>query len=231
MKDNKIESKIKKLLALSTSDNKSEADAAYKKASELMIKHNIEIIKEEEPNFEINERFYSRTSQEAKYVFQIIIKCFFCVVLRKRVWKEPEGILSTRYSFIGESTNVSLAMYAFDYLISEFKRKWVDYKKKHRLPSNAKQSFYFGLVLGFRDTFKVQKNYCEEKYALIIPNVDPRLDEFIKENLNVSKKSHKDSLNTNCPNVFEDGYKQGKDITISRTIEHDDQSNKTLLIA
>ena len=136
---------------------------------------------------------------------------------RIRVWHEDWKALATKYTFVGEKTNVALAKYAFEYLVPELKRKWTAYKKRTGAFSSEKQSYYCGILLGFIEAYNERKDYCEQEFAVMVVD-DPRLDDFINDIMKVSNGSHSFSNNAINGSAFEDGQKDGSKMTIAKVV-------------
>lgn len=227
--DNKILSKIKRLLSLATSDNPAEAKLASEKAMELMIKHNIEL-KDAERDESVNHFtvYESRESQETKFISQILMNCFFVSMTRRRKYCPETKKVLTANTIIGEETNLEIAKYSFDFLTTEFRRLWKNYRKSTGATAREKQSYYLGLTIGFEKVFKEQKNYSENKYQVVVSKNDELLDEYIK-NVIGAKGTHNTNIKNRSRNALNDGKKQGEEIKIHKGVTSKSTNNGLLL--
>lgn len=219
-----IVKKIRKLLSLSMSDNKSEADAAYKKAMHLMLKHNIEMLDKPKDYF-VERTHVKRSTLELKYVCQILLSCFFVRITKGRVFDKSADRMITTYHFYGERANLEIALYALEYLQKEFINSWSTYKKKNRALNKEKASYYFGLCYGFTEAFDERKNFIESEGALIVID-DPALNDFVNE-LNPKLGSCKEKMNMEYRDALMDGMSDGANLKIAKGVEQ--KSNSEIL--
>ena len=175
MKLEKIQSKIQKLLSLAQSDNENEAKRAAEMASELMLKYNLNLqeIKEEKEYTEsvINDGRKRKNSLD-KYIIDLMGRYFFVKVLTLRT--------RTGYSIsvMGTSENVESALYARDFLTATFKRLWKNYKSDNRLTEKSRDSYQYGLWLGFREQMEARKKKVEQETGLVVVK-DYALDRYM----------------------------------------------------
>ena len=126
MSDMNLESikvKIKKLLALSTSPNMAEAEAAMQKANKLLLDYNLEMGDISDTHSEIIEDTYRTGSAERVHETNLIgaIGHYnFCEIIRYsgRDWKSGNFRNTKHYSlsFIGRPHNVAAAKVMCDYI-------------------------------------------------------------------------------------------------------------------
>lgn len=220
--------KIKKLLSLSTSPNKSEANLAYKKAMELMLKHNIESVNQKK-EYGSNIRFSNIETQEIKFINEILVRCFFTQIVTRRVYCEIDRRIKTRYTYYASDTNLEISMYAFDFLKKELPMMWRLAQRKNNLSRNEKQSYYYGIVHGFSKVYNEVKSYSENKYELVLIDNDPELDAFIKERHKKLKESTV-KVGQIKPDAFSQGVEDGKELKINKAVEGKNSSSSTLLL-
>lgn len=212
---NNINEKIKKLLSLASSDNKNEAEMALKKANELMIKFNIERnnLSYEERNYyreDINLGFKRPT--HTIWVAQIIQRHFFvnCVLTRKRD--------SLSLAFLGEKENVENAIYIYNSLSLTFKGLGKGIR--------AKGSFYKGLADGFSYILTKQKMDTEKERGLVVVK-DNGIDKFMKNEF--GRTGTAKSNYGRSDSAYSNGYTQGKDIRINKSVTTNNQEKTRLL--
>lgn len=146
--------KVKKLMALSTSSNKNEAEQAMIKSQELLLKHNIEAKYVESLHEEkvFLKRIMKQPKKNAKMVTVAkILEAFFVSVVFSR---GPEG---TYLEILGSKVNLQIAEYVADVLNQKLDDLWDQIKQEHKLKGlTAKNSFFLGIA----------KGYCNKIHAL-----------------------------------------------------------------
>ena len=154
--EEKILSKIKKLMALGSSCNQHESDAATVKANELLIKYNLERAALGALPEQDEEVFYGGVAAKAKrknatlYALASILQNFLVRPVFSR--KETHCALEV----VGTRLNVELAIYVAHFLQHEFERLWKKVKKENpRLKGAiAKNSFIGGMAKGLEQKLK-----------------------------------------------------------------------------
>ena len=168
-----IVERIQKLLALAESSNEHEARAAAEQAARLLIKHNLkrQDITEKrdyETRHDIGE--FSRVPPEYKFVQAIVRKFFYVEIISAR----RPGSGETKIHFVGESENVDVAAYVFEFLLREFRACWDVYRKKTGAIARARQAYYFGLHTGLTEQLSAASRAVESETGLVVVR-DPGL--------------------------------------------------------
>ncbi|ADZ91074.1 DUF2786 domain-containing protein [Marinomonas mediterranea] len=146
MSNRRYEEKIRKLLALSQSDNPHEAEIAKRQAMALMKKH-----KMDEGDLSILE-MKSRTIRRKSlkefecYLIKAItqISGTYCTI------EKTVDVKSNRYQwlssvvFIGFDTHAQLASYSFDVLYTQLERERKNFKKKYNANAMLQDQFCLG---------------------------------------------------------------------------------------
>lgn len=215
MENKGIVTKINKLLSLATSDNAQEAESAYKKAMDLMIKYNIKNLNEPK-NFENSERSMTMETQEAKFVNQIMLKCFFVSIVKSRRYVEQSQSLVTVYKFFGEYTNLQIALYAFDFLSMEFKRLWKVYRKENNVSRKDRQVFFYGLQMGFVSQYKEREDFAKQKYGLQIIHDKSEINNFIRDFFGRDIGNCRPTVSNRKSNALMDAIALGQEISINK---------------
>ena len=154
--EERILSKIKKLMALGSSCNQHESDAATVKANELLVKYNLERASLGSLPDEDEEVFYGGVAAKAKrknatlHALATILQNFLVRPVFSR--KEKHCALEV----VGTRLNVELAIYVAHFLQHEFERLWKKAKKENpRLKGTvAKNSFIGGMAKGLEQKLK-----------------------------------------------------------------------------
>jgi hypothetical protein len=239
--EQKLLSKVEKLLALSGSPNENEAILAMKKVRELYVKYNLESLE--------------RVSSDSDYVYQIM------ALGRKRVAKHKQRILSilTSHFFVeviyghlfnagalesektaeilGKKPNVLMAEYVYEFLIRKLEELWKQYQSKNQISGRYKRSYVLGVLDGFdRKLFQQTESLKKEpllenaKDRSLILMKDPQLDDFISyrfPRVSTRRRGAKDWVNTE---LYSAGKVDGGRLTLNRPVTSD-QGNRGKLLA
>lgn len=195
MTDEAILSKIKKLLALATSDNVNEAAVASEKAQTLLIAHNVSEEELNEFSLEKNEKVIQiRTPGKAKYnrvawsiaLANVVASANLCKLL-----SSGAGLI-----WIGKPTNIEVAQFLFDSLTHDLTQLadilWSAFNAEQwNKPSwdrvhgkTWKNSFYHGAVQTIRERLNANLIQLKEipKVTDMIVHNDAELNEYLKAN-------------------------------------------------
>lgn len=142
----KVVDKVKKLLALSSSDNENESELALLKANALLRKNGISNMDLSEDS-KIYKLELKEVQSNAKYkAIDSILSTFGVYVL----WNGTRP----RWSILevsGELSSIKVAEYVFEFLDKELDHMWSKAKKDHNLKgARAKNSFFRGVAQGYR---------------------------------------------------------------------------------
>lgn len=186
--NNKIEDKnveteklllrLKKLLALATSDNIHERELATLKANQLLLEHNLDLAKSSQDTEEVVyvKRVLEDTRKNAKHIaIYEILKTFFV----SPVFNHGRGIFYLEV--IGDKTNVELADYVANFLNIELEAIWNETKKENpKLKGMAsKNSFLKGVAKGYVLKIEKQKSSIASGLELVA------IEKNIQRHLNI----------------------------------------------
>ncbi|RPJ69348.1 MAG: DUF2786 domain-containing protein [Alphaproteobacteria bacterium] len=155
-KSQKLISRLKKLLALASSDNAHESEMATLKANELLLEHNLDLSKtfdnQEEVVCVVRVLEASRKSTKHVAIYEIL-KTFFV----SPVFNHGLGIFYLEV--IGDKTSVALAEYVAKFLDHELDVLWKQTQKENpSLKGTAsKNSFFRGVAKGYIEKIQTQK--------------------------------------------------------------------------
>lgn len=159
-KTEKLLGKLKKLLALASSDNIHERELATLKANQLLLEHNLDLTKETRTEDDIvyAKRVLESTRKSTKHVaIYEILKTFFV----SPVFNHGRGIFYLEV--IGDKTSVELADYVANFLDHELEVMWLETKKEYERENKklkglaAKNSFMNGVAKGYVEKIQKQK--------------------------------------------------------------------------
>lgn len=211
MSEEKIIEKIQKLLALSESSNKHEAERAMEKAQALMLEHNVNMrqVQDHDTDY-INETTdtFKRQPLGSKYINSLLQEFFFVKVVQS---KRRNGNF---LNIIGEKNNVQTALFVRNFLIDNFKRLWDNFRKETGAKVKSRDSFYFGLYQGLKEKLDIQRLEAESKYELVLVN-DPKAEEKMNELFGRNLSTSKNKMYLRDGQAQMAGHEAGKQINIS----------------
>jgi hypothetical protein len=226
IKDNNFEnifSKIKKLYALSSSENKHEAENATVMANNLINKYNLKNLDNDNDmeNDVVLINILESTRSNIKQ--RIIVKILNEFLVNSFI---NQGQKSTYISIIGEASNVKIAEYIALSLHSNFKISWSKEKKESsRLKQNP---FFHGLGEGFIDKLKKQKSKEQQVNPIkskSLMKIKDQLNNNVDLYLNLKTRKTRESFDQNSYNK---GYKKGQNLNINPGIKSHQSSVRLL---
>jgi hypothetical protein len=167
LKTEKLLERLKKLLALSSSDNPHERELATLKANQLLLEHNLDMTRQAHQDDEIVyvKRVLEASRKQTKHVaIYEILKTFFV----SPVFNHGRGIFYLEV--IGDKTSVELAEYVAHFLDVELDNMWKDAKKKNPTFKSlvAKNSFFRGVSKGYVEKIESQKKKSAQSFELAL---------------------------------------------------------------
>lgn len=224
-KDKKeIIEKIKKLLALSKSNNEHEAALAAAHAQRLLSEHNLSMTdveaKKEADSAEKVETDSAKTLP--KWVWELlgsVQRAFDCQVVHKG---------SGKIVFIGVGADAQVASYTFAYLDKTIRRLCREYMKslgvRRELMSASdvaivRNSYYLGVVHTVRRTLLEQKEKTPVTPGALVPVKKALIEKAMNEMGEVKeRRSRKGFVD---PDAYQQGQRDGQNIAIHRGIGND----------
>lgn len=227
--------RIKALLNLAKDNtNDNEAAAAFAKAAALASKMGVEIA--------VVEAQLGQTQQREEFVdtevgmgqrFPVAFK--FVGLLMKDAFNVNivySGGRSSgrRVTFLGRKSDVEMAVYASEFLLAEFERRWKYYKASHGLDNRAKNAYLYGMYEGFRDKAKQEKETqkaaavegqtpeVREKFGLVLVSEESQRQQFVGQKFPNLRKGKTVRLDLNRKDVISDGRAAGATISVNRPL-------------
>jgi hypothetical protein len=176
--DERLLGRIRKLLALAGSDNQHEAEAAMKRAHELMLRHNIENVPTGYEVRHLGDPKKRKNRVEADVV-GLLSECFFVKVIQVPVYLAREGRSGSVYEIAGTHANVEMAAHVYAFLLATAERLWHENRDDERVRSGRdRMAYQSGVVRGFRD--KILEGRRELKGTGLVWVGDSQLDRFYR---------------------------------------------------
>lgn len=222
--NNKLIEKMKKLLALSESNNENESRIAMLKVQELLVKHKMSM----------------KEVKEYKLVNSAIKEDISNISFRQNSkWKAKlGGVIADNYgcymyfktcgshfiTFLGREEDVTVCNivleYAIDCIISATKRLKYQYSKNGYSVRGLESDYALGFISGLEIMFEEQKRKNQE-WGLVLTKDSDVVEAY-------SNKNFKGSVNTNTSyngfgKVYYKGEEEGKKFSISDKISREDE--------
>lgn len=224
VEENNVLRKVKKLMALTTSSNKNEAEQAMIKSQQLLLKHNIEskdIDNEDDERICIKRILKEKKENGKMRAISAILKTFFVSSIFHRT-KE-----FTHLEILGSAVNIEIAEHVANVLNYELDKLWKQAQKQANLKGAvAKKSFFLGLAQGYCDKIQAftRDHNSDVKNALMV--IEKKLTdgrEMIYQRL-YSRKSHA----SYCAESSMLGKQMGRQLNINPAINKSQKSEELI---
>jgi hypothetical protein len=178
--------RVQKLLALADDNpNEHEAKAAYARASELMLKYNLDALQlrgGRESDYE--HRFLGassgRTPHHHYLIAGLLQEHFFVQCIWVNSYTVCSGKRGHRLEVMGTRANVAMADYVYACLLRQSEALWRTYKKLHGVRDRrAKRQYLDGLLSGFRAQLELTSKKSQERGLIWLG--DPGLGRFARK--------------------------------------------------
>jgi hypothetical protein len=217
--------RVKKLLALAESQNRHEAEAAMKKAHQLIAKYNLETIEDQTPRDFISVfvgKPSLRHAREHYRLANLLIDFYFVKGIWAPCYVVEKDKMGRVLEISGTPGNVELASYVHDVIHQFIEHQWNAYADNKSLGHHRKTDFALGVIQGFEETLKrgngrpVRGSASEN--ALMIWK-DPQLEAYMAYRYPKLVTFSGKPLSIDGT-VLNDGVKIGKELVISKAIHH-----------
>jgi hypothetical protein len=164
---------------------------------------------------------------------------FVRIVQTKKPIMDESGLFRVKteivHAFLGQTHNVTIALFVRDFLTRAFQDLWKKYQKQTGAKKGAKESFYMGLYKGLDEQLKNTQAKVEQETGLVVvPDAD--LDQWINDLFNGRLKSKTPArINVQDKQAMAAGHEEGKNLRIARGLggssDEQKQVGQTLRIA
>lgn len=190
----KLLEKVRKLLALASSNNEHEALAAMSRVRELYAKYHLEHATshghEDFVHVIINRRS-SRLQNYERKIISILTGHFFVSVLMSYEYEAASAQTHRVIEIIGSRENVAMAEFVYHFLFQQAQSLLDEHVKQlgRKLSLKERNSFRLGILWGFSDKLKVRETAANTPVvsenvvnkALVIFKKDKRLANYIDQ--------------------------------------------------
>lgn len=210
----KVVEKIQKLLKLADSSNPNEAELAMLKANQLLLKHNVNYVRESDEIYMQRVLSFKRKNDKYRTIYHIL-KTFNVYPVFST--NELGGCLEIS----GDKISVEIGTYVCEYLDRELDYLWEKVKKENNLKGlSAKNSFYRGLLKGYKSKIeKVNEELSpEESKSLVL--IDQKNDVLVRKFIYKGLRTQKSTGKKHNAQASELGKNAGKKLSINKTLSN-----------
>lgn len=228
-KDRVIIEKIKKLLALSQSNNEYEAAAAAEKARELLEAYRLSMSDVERTSDVITDKYHNldrpNFPQWLCVLIEAISKHFNCkAIYYRRDYDNP----TVRVRFVGTEIDIEITEYVFTYLYRTVQSIASDQKvPPGHNAIQFKNSFRYGLSMGIKEKLEQMRSIHEHqmpkdlkaKSGEMVVIKTARVDAYIVRNMPKLGKRRPSSLSL-TDSAYDLGVEKGRQVSINSAVKH-----------
>ena len=230
--------RAEKLLSLATSDNEHEALLAMQKVQELYAKYNLTRIQEKKGaqwGYLVIRLKKKRVERYQSVIASILNDHFFVEVIHTSLYAPEDCSDYKALELLGTRENVLMAEYVFHFLENQLSGLWKSYNPKRQSSLASRNSYYLGVLAGFREKLEASKTQMEKNLPLqkgeslsLMVQEDPELENLVKSRhpklnrLRGGRRLHDGK-------AFMAGKKEGRSLVIRKGISRQDGNQKKLL--
>ncbi len=210
--------RVAKLLALATSPDEHEAQAAALAAQRLMLKYNVALDAEGAARryaFRHLGEPTGRVSEAERLLAAILAEHYFVEAIWVPVWRSREGKRGTVLEVCGTEENLELAAYTHGFLRHTATALWREHQRARGTARNeGRRQFLAGVMAGFRDRLERQQRAHRAEGLVWVG--DAGLDSFFRgRHPRIRWTRHLGSQHTEA---FARGREEGRKIVVHRGV-------------
>jgi hypothetical protein len=214
--------RIRKLLALATSRNRYEAEAAMKKAHDLICKFNIDLQRDDTRRSFVSlflDRPALRHFREVYHLAGLLQECYFVQGIWVSAWVVEKEKMGRVLEISGTCANVQMASYVHDFVNRFIEAEWRRYNPSGALNRYRKTDFAVGVVEGFREKLAAdQAGPTRTESRALVPLTDPLLTRYVRQRY-PRIRSFQRTEGRQDPGIIEDGRRRGRELVIAKGVE------------
>lgn len=216
--------KVQKLMALSTSSNKNEAEQAMIKSQQLLLKHNLEskYIGEDEEKIFVKRILKQKKANGKMRSIAIILETFFV----SPIFRRADGFICLE--IVGDAVNIEIAEYVANVLHHELDKLWDQAQKLANLKGMiAKNSFFLGIAKGYCNKIQALKREYNKDVTNALMVIEKKLIDATA--MVYGRLSRSRSSASHCQNSSALGEKMGRQLNINPGIKRSSNSADALI--
>ena len=225
--------RIRKLMALSQSGNKHEAESAMIKAHDLMTRYNVDLIRRDKSRDFVSVFVGQpalRHTRDVYHLANLLTDFYFVQGMWVSTWVASREKMGRVLEITGTPENIVTAEYVYYFVKNHINTQWSRYNKEKNLTRHRKTDFASGIIEGFRGRLESRPAAVSESRAAgqIVKIIDPRLASHVRYRYPHTRTYHS-TVSSQDERVLEDGRKIGRKLVISRGITKNSKTGRPLL--
>ena len=228
--EERMVSRIAKLLALAESPNQHEAEAAMAAAHRLMLKHNLDAVAQPGRS----ERYEhhnvgsptGRLSEHERLLAMILGRYFFVEVIWIPVYRPLDAKRGTVLELCGTHANVAMAQFVHAFLLRSAEDLWLAHKRLTGEKANRdRRTFLAGVMMGFSDKLAAQSKAHVAQGLVWVKDGDLR--DFLRRRHPYVRTARYSGSERN--HAYAEGHAQGQRIVLTKPVAGPAESRGRLL--
>ncbi len=219
----RVLTKVRKLLALASSANVHEAEAAMAAANTLLLRYNLELPRDDRhPGYSTRRigRAMAAIPLHHKQIANLLDHYFFVECIWVGSYNARRDRMERVLEICGTPANLDFAAYVHDFLHRETERLWRVHGRGHGGGRSRKREFVCGLLEGLSAKLAAERDHNQERGLVWVG--DPGLGAYFGErHPRIGRLS---SGGVHMTGAFEEGERRGRELTIRKPIR-DDRGN------
>lgn len=230
---NRLLRKVKKLMALSKSENTHEAAAAMSKAHDLILKFNLPLLKDNRPASYITVFLGEpalRHYREDYHLAHLLQEFYFVEGLWVTSYVLAKEKMGRVLEISGTSTNVKIAAYVYDCVHHFIERQWKTFSSGQRLGRYRKSDFATGIITGFHQRLETERyrRPLEPSESALVLKGDPHLKIYMSNRYPHTRSIRSSNASMHL-GVYNQGVAKGKRLSLFRGIEERASAGRRML--
>ena len=234
-----LRSRVRKLLALAESPYPEEARSAASKASELITRHNLNLIEEGRERV-FTTRFMcdpaKRHPRHLVVVANILQRFFFVEIVWVPAWVVYKNCAGNVPEMSGQPHDIEFASYVFDFIQRTTRSQWAQARQQHGFSGRESLQFALGVANGFYSKLEGDRRALSERLQAerdlaeaaarskggylctdLVNVADPRLSDYVKRRYGKMRSIGRPSRARKSS--YHVGKKVGENMVLHRGIE------------
>jgi hypothetical protein len=230
--DDKMGRRVRKLLALAESPNRHEAEVSMAKAHELIAKHNLYLLEQDERR-DFTSVFVGtpalRHPREEVALADLLQEFYFVQGIWVPAYVLEKGKMGRVLEISGTDQNVKLASYVYDFVRRFIDQQWKEYNEHKGLSRRRKTDYATGIIEGFRSKLSSQnKKKTRGGKRALIKLGDPLLEKYVAYRY-PRTVSERRVMSGKDEKVASDGRETGKKLVIHKGITEKTRDRRRLI--
>lgn len=204
--------KVEKLFALAQSANEHEAALAMAKANAILRRYNLERLDRQATDYDylILKPGTKRISAHQRAIAALLKDFFYVNVVIARQFEAKSGETLRVIELTGAKENLAVADHVYHFLVRRLEYLWQGYRKNTGAASREKNSYWLGVLNGFREKLRRQDQEAmgatgNETESSLICASDPGLIRYYR-----ARYPRLRTVQHAGPRVYGDPYQAGQ---------------------